>query len=254
MFLWFAGESWYGVPQQNSMSAYYFAEPASNSVGPIRSWISSLDIIPSQLFALGGFDHKTPLRSWFVGSLFVLGIFLYLYKGFSWQENVYLNVAGLSALGVALFPMEWDCGQNCRPYAFHGIFAIVAFVMIALVALLCANDTLLKVPPADKMKTKAYRWWYILLGLVMLVFPFAAWGITTWINPYKGKFLFFAEWFGLAIFALYWWIKSNELSETRAEEVAIADPLKLASDPPTQPVVKDVPAQPVGMKGSTATG
>ena len=61
LFLWFAGVSWYGVPQQNSMSAYYFAEPDSNSVGPIRSWISSLHIIPSQLFALGGFRPQDTL-------------------------------------------------------------------------------------------------------------------------------------------------------------------------------------------------
>lgn len=48
--------------------------------------------------------YHTPLGDVFVGSLFGIGAFLYLYKGFSREENIALNIAGLSVVCVALFP------------------------------------------------------------------------------------------------------------------------------------------------------
>ena len=44
------------------------------------------------------------MRDWFVGLLFVEGIFLYLYKGFGRAGNLALNIAGVLAIGVALIP------------------------------------------------------------------------------------------------------------------------------------------------------
>jgi hypothetical protein len=145
VFLWFIGWLWYGIPWQGSMSAYYFAE--SPGEGPLRSLLTSIDVpvLKYVLFALAESDSKAPMRSWFVGALFVLGVFLYLYKGFSRRENKLLNMAGLSALGVALFPMEWNCAP-CRAFTLHGMFAIGAFACMVLVALWCANDTLRDLP------------------------------------------------------------------------------------------------------------
>ena len=77
-FLWFVGLS-QGIELQDSMSAYY---------------------------------HKivegVSMRDWFVGFLCAIGVFLYLYKGFSNAENILLNIAGISAVGVAMVPMAWE--------------------------------------------------------------------------------------------------------------------------------------------------
>jgi hypothetical protein len=214
LFLPLVGKYWYGIPFQNSMSAYYFA--GSNGEGPIRSWLTSLDFSPLKyiLFVMTEAASETPLRSWFVGILFVMGVFLYIYKGFSDIENYLLNGAGLSALGVALFPMEWNCGDACHWFTLHGVFAVVLFICIAFVALFCSGETLLKRPLSAERNTY-YRNWYFWLGLGMIASPLAAWAITKTIG--STGLTFFVEWFGIWTFAAYWWIKSNELSENKAE-------------------------------------
>src|SRR5689334_11009994 len=60
----------HAIPLRNSISAYY--------------WASAGNVAPS--------------RDWFVGCLFAVAAFLYLYKGFSVAENIALNLAAL--LGV----------------------------------------------------------------------------------------------------------------------------------------------------------
>src|ERR1700733_14650519 len=59
--------------------------------------------ISAYYHAVGPTGHS--MRNWFIGSLFVIGVFLYLYKGFSMLENILLNVGGLLAVLIALVPM-----------------------------------------------------------------------------------------------------------------------------------------------------
>lgn len=64
----------HGIPLQDSMSHYYFALSPEDAT-----------------------QKAYPVRTWFVGILFALAAFLYLYKGFSKKENIALNLAGLFA-------------------------------------------------------------------------------------------------------------------------------------------------------------
>jgi len=113
--LWGIG-SWNEIPLQNSISDYYFAFAPPNS--ELRAF---------------------PGRVVFVGVLFALGFFLILYRGFSSTENWTLNIAGLSALIVALFPTKTpayctNCASNAYSFYVHYAAAIVLFVCIAFVA------------------------------------------------------------------------------------------------------------------------
>ncbi len=94
--LWGMGWWYYGLPLQGSMSAYYWAiiEEGSNP----------------------------PMRVWFVGILFAIGSFLFLYKGYTPWENWALNVAGVCAICVALFPMCWKYNDvsECPSFSWHG--------------------------------------------------------------------------------------------------------------------------------------
>jgi hypothetical protein len=183
-FLYLVGRFWYGIPLQGSMSAYYWAESSAN--GPIRSLVAGyLSGTPFPMAQLEG----APMRSWFVGMLFVLGIFLYVYKGVGDIENWLLNIAGISALGVALVPMGWDCGANCRSLnilgneiTLHGTFAIVSFLSMAIVALWCAKDTLQGIPELPKerkgeiddysMITPGFGWFIrLIIGIIDLLVP-----------------------------------------------------------------------------------
>jgi hypothetical protein len=215
LWLWRIGQWWYDLPLLGSMSAYYWQ--TSNADGPVRSWIKSRDILfLNEVLSLPFIGGEAPMRSWFVGILFLLGIFLYLYKGFRTGENYLLNIAGISAVGVALFPMSWECAQAplCPNYGtLHAVFAVTTFACIGLVAWLYAQYTLDLIPLAEEEKTEAYRWWYRIItiafvGLILVAIipsPFKR-------NPNR---IFYLEWGGIWILAVYWWIKSNELSEKR---------------------------------------
>src|SRR3546814_911237 len=47
------------------------------------------------------------MRDAFVGMLCAIGSFLFFYRGHSFQEDVALNCAGISAVLVALVPTDW---------------------------------------------------------------------------------------------------------------------------------------------------
>src|SRR5918997_1425101 len=83
LWLWAFGK-WHGLPLQGSMSAYYWA----------------------------AIEGDPPVRVWFVGWIFAIGSFLILYKGYSLREDWALNLAALCLIGVALFPMSWNCGSE----------------------------------------------------------------------------------------------------------------------------------------------
>jgi len=181
------------------------------------------------------------MRDWFVGSLFVIGVFLYLYKGFSELENWLLNVGGILCVGVALFPMEWSAChmRNCdgtagfpgclapanparHAFSLHGFCAITFFLCLALVCWFCAGDTL---PLVKRDKTR--RWLkglYRVIAIAMIVSMAGAYILNTVLqNPAR---TFFVEAFGVWSFGAYWAIKSWELSHTAADEKALAGRLK----------------------------
>ena len=184
LFLYLVGLFWYGIPLQGSMSAYYWAESPGD--GPIRSLVASY--LSSSAFPLAHLVGA-PMRSWFVGPLFVLGIFLYVYQGCGDTENRLLNIAGISALGVALVPMGWNCGATCQSIhilgneiTLHGTFAIITFLAMAAVAIWCAKDTLYGIPELPKaekgsidnysMITPIFRWFFqLIIGIIDVLVP-----------------------------------------------------------------------------------
>src|SRR5688572_3707669 len=136
LLLWIGGKFYAGLPLQDSMSAYYHAV----------------------------LDGKS-MRDWFVGILFAVGVFLYLYKSYSNNENFALNIAGIMALGIAIFPMEWECGTGCAKYSIHGVCAVLFFICIAYVCVCCSRDTLSLLP--NERQRARYRNMYRTLAALM---------------------------------------------------------------------------------------
>ncbi|HYH46436.1 MAG TPA: hypothetical protein VEG34_12195, partial [Thermoanaerobaculia bacterium] len=110
--------AFHGVELQDSISAYYWAPDGMDA----------------------------PSRNWFVGGLFAVAAFLYLYKGFSIAENIALNLAAILAVGVAIFPTEWNCGEACGKFSLHGFCAVSMFACLAYVVWFRSRDTLELVP------------------------------------------------------------------------------------------------------------
>src|SRR5215471_6209465 len=141
-----AGAVYYGIPWQGSMSAYYHAAGNDDYQGCQESFRKLTVQNPSPSVEAIRNDPKLQqcraahygggsMRNWFVGILFAVGVFLYLYKGFSTTENYALNIAVAFALGIALNPMElWEKSSGV---SWHGFFAVSFFIVIAFVAIFC---------------------------------------------------------------------------------------------------------------------
>lgn len=183
----------HGIALQDSMSAYYWAEAGC----------------------------EVPARVWFVGGLFAIGSFLYLYKGFTVGENYALNAAALFVIGVAYFPMEWGCGTACAKVSAHGVCAVLMFVCLAYVAWFRSGDTLPWLGNADR--ETHYRGWYRVASVVMLVSPITAVLLQSVFRK-SGAYVYFIELAGIWAFSLYWLIKSLEMRESQAEKRALQAP------------------------------
>jgi hypothetical protein len=186
----------WGIGVQPTLSNYYFAQ---DTVGRV------------DLF---------PVRLWFCGILFVVGVFLYKYQGFSENENRWLSLAGLFALGVAVFPMS-VAGKNEYDFvlawiglsqlSLHGICAVLAFGCIAVVIVWYADSTLSELKKTKPAAYKRYKAAYFFIAAFMVL----AIGVSIFLNyAYPGHFFILAaEALGIWAFAAYWLVKNRELTE-----------------------------------------
>lgn len=188
LVLWIGGRL-QGIHLQDSLSAYYHATSGGHS-----------------------------MRDWFVGIMFAVGSFLYLYKGYSVQENWALNFSGVCAVGLATSPMQWNCGNECAPVSAHGTFAVLFFIGIAYVCLFRAADTLHLLK--DERREQKFRMLYKVTGILMVVSPLVALLLTVLLQQFK-SYVYFVELVGTWTFAAYWILKSYELSITNAEYLAL---------------------------------
>jgi hypothetical protein len=172
-------------------------------------------------------EGEPPVRVWFVGFIFAISFFLILYKGYSPWEDWGLNLAAIFLIGVALVPMPWKCGSDvghCSSWSYlHGRFAIVFFIIIALVAILDWHNTLREVQ--DPARQRRYRRGYFATSLGMVALPLAA-AIA---HNFLGRFDTRTYWLELAAiwaFALYWSIKTQELRKSLTERPKLLEEVK----------------------------
>lgn len=216
---------------QGSMSAYYHAPPILKA---------------NEVLHPGNYVHpgEGVMRNWFVGLLFVIGIILFLYKGFTRMEDHALNLAGVLALGVALFPMPW--GDQFKAAGFtlagvkltvHGACAVTLFLCIAYVCIFRASDTLGLVKPAERQKR--YRLTYKILGWAMVASPVTAFVLSSVFQQHDA-YTFFIEMAGVWVFAAYWLIKSREIAETDADRKAACGQLDVPQHKVASHLFKEV--------------
>jgi hypothetical protein len=184
----------YSIELQDSMSAYYFAFAPQGS-------------------ALRVF----PMRGWFVGILWAIGAFLILYRGYSTGEDRVLNLAGLSALGVAMLPMApppycANCGTGW-PFLHHA-FAVLLFVCIAVVAWVFRWETVQLL--RDKRLRDRFGRVYSGLAMAMVLSPLLAVAVSFGVNAYKA-YILFIEIFGIVVFAVFWLTKTYEFRLIEAQ-------------------------------------
>lgn len=190
----------FDVEWQNSISAYYFA--------PMADDVTKYSVYPGRVL--------------FVGILFALGSFLYLYKGFSKREDIALNCAGVCSLGVALCPMYAQAGYIPFSNVLHVAFAILLFISMAYTAIFCHDETVRWI--ADAPRRARYRAAYRVIGWFMALFPVIGLVLAYFFGAVQRN-VFWIEAAGIWAFAAYWLTKSRELKESEAEIRAVTGTL-----------------------------
>ena len=197
--LWLGG----GIDHlQSSISAYYHFHDTGNGPSP---------------YGTGR------MRDVFVGVLWTIGAFLFFYKGYSRKEDWVLNVAGIGAVLVALFPMDWPGEPGSTTNFVHFTSAVVFFLAIAYVCGFCSGDTLRII--SDDARRRRFKRTYAVLGALMFVLPLSLLLIhflsdQLSVLPEDTDETRVVLWIEVAViwvFAAFWLVKSREIARIQKQ-------------------------------------
>jgi len=163
--------------------------------------------------------YHTPLRDVFVGTMCAIGIFLFCYRGYDWIENWTANIGCISALGVALFPLDANSDplfQSSLVGYVHTLSGGVFFLTLAFYSLYhfpSSNQSPVEIEPNVGQRNFVYRTSGIVIllsmlamGAYLLVMP------ATWKEILNGyNFLFWMEGIAVWSFAAAWLTKGRAL-------------------------------------------
>jgi hypothetical protein len=153
-------------------------------------------------------------RNIFVGVLCAVAVFLVLYKGYNLLEDRILDVGGVSAAGVAFFPMDkfGDCTSS--GVSAHGVLAVIFFACISFICIFMSENSLKDInePHRRDWFRRRYRWCSgfmigsIALAVLSRLLP----------NEYihalcENRAIFLFEAVGVWAFSAFWYIKTREL-------------------------------------------
>ncbi len=97
--------------------------------------------------------YYTAMRDVFVGSLCAIAVFLWSYRGYDRRDDLTGNLAGLAAIGVALFPTTPDVGATERDRligALHLGSAAILFLCLAYFSLVLFRQSDQQQPTLEK--------------------------------------------------------------------------------------------------------
>jgi hypothetical protein len=217
--------------------------------------------------------YHSDVRDVFVGMLWAIGAGLVAYKGFSRREDLALNVGGVLACCIAVFPMNPadalgcilpDCpGGTCASIAapfsrtaqvlidakLHFPSAISFYVVLGFVMIFCSHQTLHLVPVRER------RWYlaaYPALGtafVTSMVAVFLILKVFTQNNPCLDHRVLGVEVAGIVPFSIYWFVKTIECArhDTDRRIPNRRRPHEMLPKPgevPRPPTARDKAAQP----------
>jgi hypothetical protein len=197
-------------------------------VFPIALWVGAgIDHLQPSISAYYHFQwiggDRSPygsgeMRDVFVGVLWAIGTFLFFYKGYSRKEDIALDLAGVAAVLIALFPQDWPSGMNSWVNQVHFTSAIVFFLAIAYVCLFRSNDTLRII--TDEERRRWFKRLYALLGALMVVLPLGLFALHLLsdrldVLPRRTDDSYIVlglEVAAIWVFAAFWLVKSREIA------------------------------------------
>lgn len=169
--------------------------------------------------------YHTGMRDIFVGTLCAIGIFLFCYRGYDRIENWTANLGCVSALGVALFPLDFNSDplfQKSLTGYLHTLSGGVFFMTLAFYSLYhFPRDSRREQEPHLRERT----WIYRLSGIVILLSLMFMGGYLLllgdqWKRTFNDyNFLFWMEWVAVWSFAAAWLAKGRAIVADIAVDV-----------------------------------
>ena len=188
--------------------------------------------------------YHTPMRDYFVGAMFAAGVLLYLYKGFSWQENYALNLAGVLAILIAIVPADPPgklpatpaestasviapsasaTGDENVPRSptgqIHNVLSVAFLLTLAYVCLFRSADTLQLI--GSSVRKNSYYYTYKIIGVCMVATPAIVYYIANHSQRHlsygERVLIFYVECAAMWAFGIYWMLKTKEISESMAD-------------------------------------
>jgi hypothetical protein len=152
--------------------------------------------------------YHSGMRDVFVGAICAIALFLFFYKGYSKWDNWAANLAGLFALGIALFPTDKE-GMSTWTAKVHFLCAAIFFLILAGYSLFLFTR---REPNPTKRKLTRNKI-YIVCGSVMIVSLAAIMIFFSFFEPDHPQscFVFWAETAALVAFGISWLTKGGTL-------------------------------------------
>ena len=158
------------------------------------------------------------MRDVFVGVIFVIGFFLFAYRGYEGDEdNLVGNLSGLFAVGVALFPtasLNSDSGFGRVIDTLHLIFAALFFFTLIYFCLVLFIKTggNQKLTSNKKTRNRIYRiCGYAMSVCILLIIIFKLLPDGAAVPIARFSPVFWLETIALLAFGFSWFIKGETL-------------------------------------------
>lgn len=145
----------------------------------------------------------------FIGFLFASASFLFAYNGYSRPEMILSKIAGVAAIGVALFPCELNEHKEIVPYVHY----ISAAVMFSILAFFCYGFYVRgkeKGHTRAKLRAAIYAICGITIVLSMVAMAIDKLSGNS-ISAHFHRLTFYCEAIGLISFGISWLIASRVL-------------------------------------------
>jgi hypothetical protein len=157
------------------------------------------------------------MRDVFVGALCAMGAFLLFYRGYSRREDIALNLAGIGAILVALFPIDWPDDVGSFRNIVHFTSAVTLFLAVAYVSIFRCGDTLRLL--RDENRRRTFGRLYRLLGGLMVALPLSIVTLELLADRFylipersdESRVIFWIEVAGIYVFSAFWIAKSREI-------------------------------------------
>ena len=166
--------------------------------------------------------YYSVMRDVFVGSLWVVGVFLICYR-YDTPDDIASTLAGICAIGVSLLPTTPDVGATQRDTAIglaHTSFATCFLLILALMAIFLFRRTDQENPTQRKQQRNTV---YLICGIAILacivlaalflLLPYL--NGASWLRPLHP--IFWLESVSVLAFGVAWFVKGETLGVLKDE-------------------------------------